>query len=123
MPQWQTNTPMRGSSPDISLSGGYSFKVESVPLAEEIKLPAFAAAPLACATLSGISFGEENAPQTDMPGLDVSTGEKIFVWQNLYLLMFIPSTSASFSVFLGGCIPMDKTIMLNSSVLGSPFFT
>ncbi len=70
---------MRGSSLDTSLSGGYSFTVASVPLSEAIKLAAFTAAPLACATLSGISFGEENAPQTYMPSFDVSTGENIFV--------------------------------------------
>ncbi len=112
---------MRGSSPDTSLSDGYFFTVVSVPLSEEIKLAAFAAAPLACATLSGMSFGEGNVPQTNMPGFDVSTGEKALVWQNLYLLSSIPSTSASFSASLGGCIPMDKTTMSNSSVFGSSF--
>src|SRR3989304_8486943 len=102
---------MRGSSPLTSRAGGYSFFATSVPLSLAIILMAFAAAPLACATLSGMSFGAENAPQVYIPGFDVSIGEKVSVSQNLYLLSFMPRLLASVSTFFGGCIPVERTTM------------
>ena len=44
MPQWQTNTPTRGGSPETSISGGYSFLRVSVLRCEASSSPASAAA-------------------------------------------------------------------------------
>ena len=54
-----------GSSPAaISLSGGYSFVLISVPRASLRRERALAAAPLAWMTLSGMSFGSRKLPHT-----------------------------------------------------------
>ncbi len=118
MPQWQTKTPIRGSSSDTSFSGGYSFTVVSVSLSEEIRLDALTAAPLACATLSGMSFGEENAPQTYTPGLEVSSGENVWVEQKSYVFNSKFSALANSSACLGGFIPTERTTRFTSSLLG-----
>ena len=65
LPQWQTNTPIRGFSPLTSRSGG-----KSLPICFSrsfIGAAALAAAPLAIATLSGISFGPWIQPARNTP--------------------------------------------------------
>ncbi len=84
MPQWQIKMQILGSSPLTSFSGGYSFTLVSVFLAGASRIEASPAAPLACITVSGMSFGEEKAPQTNIPGLEVSIGEWSLVLQNPY---------------------------------------
>ena len=61
-PQWQANTPMRGSSPLTSRSGGYSGIRVRVWRAGANKPAARDAAPLASMTDSGMSFGSRNGP-------------------------------------------------------------
>ncbi len=65
----------------MSRSVGYSFFFTRVPLAEASTPPAAAAAPLACITVSGMSLGPENAPQTKMPGREVESGDRRSVLQ------------------------------------------
>ena len=57
LPQRQTKTPIRGSSRRTSLGSGYSLRVTIVPRASARMPEAAAAAPLAWATVSGMSFG------------------------------------------------------------------
>ena len=63
LPQWQTNTPTRGSWPVTSFSGGYSRRVVSVCLAPESRSIALQAAADASTTVSGMSFGPTKGPQ------------------------------------------------------------
>jgi hypothetical protein len=63
MPQWQTNTPMRGSWPQMSRSSGYSLVRVRLPRAGARISPAWAEAPKACMTVSGMSRGAWNTPQ------------------------------------------------------------
>ena len=123
IPQLQMNTPTRASSSSTAFSNGNSFLVMSFPLSEAMIPAAFAAAPLACATLSGMSFGEERAPQTYIPGLELSSGENNLVEQNPYLFKLIPSFWANSPMWLGGSIPTASTTRLNSSSFGSPSST
>jgi hypothetical protein len=57
MPQWQTNTPMRGASPTISFSTGYSFFLTRLFLTGARRPMAVLAAALASITVPGISLG------------------------------------------------------------------
>ena len=57
VPQWQTKTPIRGSSPATSVSGGSSFLTTSVPRASASSAIAPPATALPCITVSGMSFG------------------------------------------------------------------
>ena len=55
------------------------------PRSEAMTEEAFAAAPEASDTLSGMSFGAPKAPPTNIPGREVSSGEnKISVEQKSY---------------------------------------
>jgi len=95
MPQWHTKTPMRGSWPETSISGGYSLGVASFPLSLATVAPARAAAPLPCATVSGMSLGDATAPLTKMPGTLVSSGPKVEVAANPCSLSLTPRFLAS----------------------------
>src|SRR4030043_495845 len=119
MPQWHTNTPILGSLPEMSFSLGYSFLVTSFPLSLESRAATCPAAPLACATESGMSFGPENAPQTYIPGTDVSTGVRSSVSQNPNLLSLIPMAFAIAPADSGGIAPADSTTMSKTSSLMS----
>ncbi len=74
VPQWQTKTPTRGSSPTTSRSGGYSLSTVSVPRESARPVITCAAAAEAWATLSGMSLGSPNGPQTKTPSRVVSSG-------------------------------------------------
>src|SRR5512136_7855 len=119
-PQWHTNTPILGSCPSTLISFGYSFFVVSVFLAAEMTEPALAAAPEASATVIGMSFGDENAPLTNMPGLDVSTGVNAPVCANPSSLSLNFMILLRFSASAGGLSPTARTTIWNSSSLGSP---
>ena len=71
----------------------------------------------------GMSFGDENAPLTNTPGLEVSTGVKTPVWQKPSSLRrnFITRLNASASA--AGLSPTASTTMLKTSSFGSPFST
>jgi len=66
-PQWQMKTPMRGSSSVTSCSSGYVFFTVRVWRAEANSSIAMEAAPLACITVSGMSFGSWNARRRTRP--------------------------------------------------------
>ena len=80
-PQWQMNTPTRGSSSVVSRSQGYSWRLTSEPRAGASCSMAQAAAADACATDSGMSLGSWNAPATYTPGRLAVIGLKRFVSQ------------------------------------------
>ncbi len=92
----------------------------SVFLAGAITVPAFAAAPEASATVIGMSFGDENAPLTNMPGLEVSTGVNAPVWANPSSFSLNFMILLRFSASAGGLSPTASTTIWNSSSLGSP---
>ena len=83
-------------------------------LAVDITAAAFAAAPEASATESGISLGEVKCPAANTPGLVVSSGENSPILQKPYLLSSIPRTSLSSSVPFGGIAPTARTTRPNS---------
>ena len=94
MPQWHTKTPTLGVSP-ISLSSGYVTSLTIVPRTEVSMACAIAAAPDACATEVGISFGSCNVPHTKTPGMFDSTGDSSAVATFPNRSSFIPDDSSS----------------------------
>ena len=111
LPQWQMNTPIRGSNSATSSSSGYTLGETRVPRSSEIMLEAMAAAPDAWATVSGMSFGAEFEPQTNMPGLLVDNGSKAEVWQKPCSLSSMPSLAASSFVCLSVSKPIERITM------------
>jgi len=101
-------------------SVGYFFSSTRLLRSDAIRPAAFAAAPDASITVSGISFGPEKEPQTYIPGWFVLIGENLEVSQNPNSLSFIPNLSASSLTPSFGSNPTDRTTILNSSSLILP---
>ena len=74
------------------------------------KEPALDAAPLAWATVSGMSFGPSATPAVNIPFTDVSVGESIFVFINPNLSNSMFNIFDSSIVDFGVSNPTDKTI-------------
>src|SRR4030043_1534784 len=100
---------MRGACPVTFFSGGYSLVLIKVPRTSERRDKTLDAAPPACITVSGISFGSVNGPQTNIPSLLDSTGLKGSVQQKPCSLSSIPKLLFNFLANSGGCMPTDKT--------------
>ncbi len=120
MPQWQMKTPILGGWPLTSSSSGYSFFFTKVPRTEDSNSPTLAEAALAWVTVSGISLGEEAAPQTNIPSFDVLMGVKVRVLKKPYLSSSTPSFSANSLLPLAGLMPTVRTTRLNSSCMSFP---
>src|SRR4030042_3904955 len=101
--------PMRGACPVTSFSKGYSLTLIKVPRASQRRDKTLDAAPPACITVSGLSFGSVNGPQTNIPSLLDSTGLKGSTQQNPCSLSLIPKLLFSFLANSGGCKPTDNT--------------
>ncbi len=59
-------------------------------------------------------------PQTKTPGLEVSIGSKVRVWQNPCLFNFTPTLLASFLTVSDGVKPTERTTKSKSSSWGVP---
>ncbi len=114
-PQWQTKTPMRGSSALTSRSGGYATSRVQVQRAGATIAPAAAAAPLASTTDSGMSFGSRNGPTAKIPGRLVCSGWKGSVRQNPCSSSSTPSRRPNSRTPSAISIPTESTTKSNSS--------
>ncbi len=120
IPQWQTNTPIRGSCPLTSISATGSSDLTRVPRASASRVPAPEAAALACMTAVGMSIGPWKVPHTNTPGREVSTGALVVVAAKPCWFRSTPILLAVSIAFEEGRRPTDNTTMSNSSCLISP---
>ena len=111
LPQWQTKTPTRGSSPTTSLSAGYSLSTVSVPRESARPVITWAAAAEAWATESGMSLGSPNGPTTKTPLRLVSSGLNSCSSQKPCRLRATPTWPAASCALRAGSRPAESTTM------------
>jgi hypothetical protein len=120
IPQWQTNTPIRGSSSVTSCSLGYFFLVISECRADAKSSIDIEAAALACVTVSGMSLGSWKAPPTKTPSREVARGDRRFVEQNWNSLRTTPIVAAERTIDAEGSIPTESTTRSKSCSVSWP---
>ena len=109
VPQWQMNTPMRGSRSRTSCSSGCgtgTVRVWRTGASRAATLAATAEPPI---TDWGISRGPLKAPQVNTPFLLVCTGMKAEIEANRSGVMWIPIRSASRTMESGVSRPTEST--------------
>ena len=111
LPQWQMNTPTRGSSLLTSRSVGYSLSTVSVPRLSARPVITWAAAAEAWATESGMSLGSLNGPTTKTPLRLVSSGLNSCRSQKPWRLRAIPRWPAASCALRAGSSPAESTTM------------
>ena len=108
-------TPIRGS-PFVSIN----LSLGSIPLGLSERKEAFKAAALPCTTLSHTFIGALAVPQTNMPGMFVSSGFVKLVSKYPYLSVFNPAISASLCIAVEGRRPTARTTISRSNLSTVP---
>ena len=119
IPHRQTKTPIRGGCPSIFISWGSSSFI-SLTGNFVNKEEALDALPEASITVSGISFGPEKVPATNIPGREVETGVNEDAFEKPHSFNSIFNFSAVSLILPVDNRPTERTTNSNSSLFILP---